>query len=128
MNRRRFAILFAGLAGILVYWQEWFTLLGLAPFPEATFFDGFPNPRSAVPGVALVLGFALREYPYAAWAAFFLPSLVAHHAVMLVSAGGFFNLWPAFVGAHLLLLAGALALVVLGAWMGRRFHAAAPAG
>ena len=120
MNRRQYALLFAFLAGLLVYLREWLVLFGVVPFPEADFFYGFPNLLSPVPGIALVLGFLIREHPLSAWAAFFVPSLVAHHAIMLFESGSF-AMWPAFVLAHLLLLAGLLGVVALGAWFGRRY-------
>jgi hypothetical protein len=121
MSRRQYAVLFAALAGILVYGREWLVLFGAMPFPEATFFEGYPNLLSPVPGVAFVLGFLLREHPYSAWAAFFFPSLIAHHMIMLFSSG-FFAMWPAFLGAHLLLLVGMLAVIAFGAWIGRRYN------
>jgi hypothetical protein len=123
MTKRQYCLAFAGLAGLLVYAREWLVLAGFLPFPEATFFDGFPNILSPVPGVVLVLGFLLREYLLSAWVAFFLPSLVAHHAIMLVSSG-FFPMWPAFLIAHVVLILGMLVLMALGAWMGRRYQLA----
>lgn len=123
MTKRHYAVVFAALAGLFVYGREWLVLLGVIPFPETTFFDGFPNPLSPVPGVVLVLGFLLREHVFSAWIAFFLPSLIAHHAIMLLSSG-FFPMWPAFLGAHLLLIAAMLAVMILGGWMGRRYQGA----
>jgi hypothetical protein len=123
MTKRQYAILFAALAGLLTYGREWLVLLGVMPFPETTFFDGFPNPASPVPAVVFVLGFLLREYVFSAWVAFFLPSLIAHHAMMLLSSG-LFAMWPAFLGAHLLLIAAMLALMILGRWIGQRYQIA----
>ena len=62
MTKRRLAVMFSILAGVLVYAREWLVLFGLIPFPEASFFEGFPNLLSPVPGIALVLGFLFREY------------------------------------------------------------------
>ena len=123
MTKRQYAILFAALAGLLTYGREWLVLTSVMPFPETTFFDGFPNPLSPVPAIAFVLGFLLREHIFSAWIAFFLPSLIAHHAIMLLDSG-FFPMWPAFLGAHLLLIAAMLALMLLGGWIGRRYQVA----
>jgi|SRR6266850_1390907 len=120
MSKRGYAVLFAGIAGLLTYGREWLVLLGVLPFPEATFFDGFPNPISPVPAVAFVLGYLLHEHVIAAWAAFFLPSLVAHHAIMLVNSG-LFPMWPAFLAAHIVLIVAMLLLMFLGRWVGRRY-------
>ncbi len=123
MSRRQYAVVFSMLAGILVYGREWLVLFGAIPFPEETFFEGFPNLLSPVPGVAFVLGFLFRDYLYGTWVAFFIPSLFAHHAVMLISSG-FSSMWPAFLGADVLLVVGLLAVAALGAWLGRRFNSA----
>jgi hypothetical protein len=122
MNKRQYAILFSALVGVLTYGREWLLLVGAIPLPETSFFEGFPNLLSPVLGTALVMGFLFRHYFIAAWIAFYLPSLVAHHCVILM-ASGFFPMWPAFLGAHILLGFGLLALFALGAWVSRKYQA-----
>jgi len=121
LGKRSFAIVFALVVGVLVYGRDWLVLLRVLSFPEETFFEGFPNLLSPVPGVVLVVGFLFWRFPISTWATLFLPSLVAHHLIMLISSG-FFNMWPAFLGAHLLLIVAMLPLSLLGAWAGRKYE------
>jgi len=118
-NARIFAVGFAIAIGILIYFREWLTLTHAIPFPEQDFFQGFPNLLSPVPGVLMVLGFIFRDHPVLIWAAFFIPSLIVHNAIML--SFGFFDMWPAFAVAHTLLVFSMLPVAIVGAWAGKKY-------
>lgn len=123
MTRRHYTILFSAIAGVLAYAREWLVLLGLMSFPTETFFEGFPDVLSPIPAVVFVLAFLFRDYIFSAWAAFFLPSLLAHHANMLIGSG-FFPMWPAMLGADAVMICGMLIVMIVGRLISRRYHVA----